>query len=121
MAKSNTEFNTTLYRILLTGKAGNELLVDVVGIPAQKKGTIFVTAHGKRINEESLLKATSASTSNEVVMCVYAPSESDVEAAVTSAWMAARKQSAQALADAQALFTVTHGKPTITHKAWSQE
>lgn len=121
MNPTKTEFPTALFRVLLTGKTDSELMIEVVSIPAHQKRDAFVTAHGKRISVDSLLKPTSASTSNEVVMCVYAHSESDVDAAITVAWEAARKHTAQALADAKALFSTSHSKPTITRQAWSPD
>lgn len=121
MSKAQPEFNTLLFRVILSARKDGEFNIGVVSIPARQMANTFATAHGKRIKTESLMDVKAIGTGNEVLFCVYARGEADVEAATTLAWEAARAQTAQALAAAQARFKAAHSKPTITRKAWSAE
>lgn len=121
MSASKQDFNTELFRVLLTARVKDEFTVEVVTIPARQTAKVFVTAHGKRIRIDSLKMVESFTTSSEVLCWVYVHDPEGVEAAITLAWDSARKKTAQALADAQACFTAAHSKPKITHSAWVAE
>lgn len=114
-------YDTQLHRVMLRATIDSEFNIEVVSIPATKKVKFFATAHGKRIKAESLMQVNAVGTAGELLICVYAHDAADVQAAITLAREAARTQTADALADAQALFKAAHSKPTITRNAWSAE
>lgn len=67
---------------------------------------------------KDLMRVESLGSSPDVLLRVYVHSESDVEQALSLAWDAARKKTAQALIHAEALFKTAHGKPVITRELW---
>lgn len=114
-------FNTQVFRVILSARKDGEFTIGVVRIPARQTAKSYATAHGKRIKIESLMKVDAIGAGNEVLFCIYAQEEMDVEAAITLAWEAARRKTAQSLADAKARFQAAHSKPSITRKEWSAE
>jgi hypothetical protein len=121
MSTSKQSFNTELFRVFLTAGLNGEMTIEVVTIPARQGAKVFDTAHGKRIKVESLACLECVASSTGLLCWVYVQAPEDVDAAITLAWEAARKKTAQTLADAQACFTAAHSKPAITRSAWVAE
>lgn len=115
------KYDTSLFRVILSARADGEMSVEVLKIPAHKTAKSFSTAHGKRISADSVGRVTVMAETDYVLTYIYVDAESDVEAAITRVWEAARRKTAKALEDAKACFHAAHSKPTITHKDWAPE
>lgn len=111
-------FDKLLFRVLVSAVPGRKLDIEVAAIPARFNSGSFSTPQGIHIQSGSLLTADCISSDSQVVVCVYAETEEDIEAAISIAWEAARDRTATGLSVAQQLFGVAHGKPVIKRLPW---
>ncbi|HCF2940936.1 TPA: hypothetical protein ACNVX4_005936 [Pseudomonas aeruginosa] len=115
------QYPLSIYKVALNAELSDCPQIRVTQIPCKRTSKQFMTAHGRAIKHESLMKPTSVVDSKLLMEYVYCLTEEDVQEAVELLLKRAQKKADDMLAKATALKQSVYRTPIITRNNWSDE
>ncbi|MGK6832976.1 hypothetical protein ACKU3Z_030085 [Pseudomonas aeruginosa] len=115
------QYPLSIYRVALNAELSDCPQIRVTQIPCKRTSKQFMTAHGRAIKHESLMKPTSVVDSKLLMEYVYCLTEEDVQEAVELLLKRGQTKADDMLAKATALKQLVYRTPIITRSNWSDE